>query len=195
MSIGLPNSSIIYEDNFLTNNESTNLFNFLNEYENWKQYKFKLYGNDCKQNRLTCAFSLNGVKYKYNKINTFTDDMNQYELLINLKNKIETKFNNKYNFNYILLNKYENGNHNLGMHSDDEEGLYGPIVSISLGCSRFFDIKHKFNNSIKKRLELNNGSILIMDGDTQDFYKHGIPIQKKIKNCRINLTFRIIKQD
>ena len=35
--------------------------------------------------------------------------------------------------------------------------------------------------------------MLIMDGDTQKNYKHGIPTQKKIKNKRINLTFRVVK--
>ena len=34
--------------------------------------------------------------------------------------------------------------------------------------------------------------MLIMSGETQTNYKHGIPKQNKISETRINLTYRII---
>jgi len=78
------------------------------------------------------------------------------------------------------------------MHSDDERSLTGPIVSISLGAERFFDLIYKNDGSIKHRITLKSGSMIIMDGITQNYWKHGIPIQRKISDTRINITFRIV---
>jgi alkylated DNA repair dioxygenase AlkB len=118
--------------------------------------------------------------------------LEEHPILINIIALIEKFLDNKYKFNYILGNRYVDGSHNIGMHSDDERDLNGPIVSISLGASRFFDIKSKLTK-MKQRINLKNGSMLIMAGDTQKNYKHGVPIQKKIKSKRINLTFRVVK--
>ena len=51
-------------------------------------------------------------------------------------------------------------------------------------------VLNREDKSIKHRIDLKNGSLLVMDGNTQKNYKHGVPIQKKIKQSRINLTFR-----
>ncbi len=40
---------------------------------------------------------------------------------------------------------------------------------------------------------LKQGSLLLMKGATQHYWKHQIPKTKKNTNPRINLTFRIIK--
>ena len=115
--------------------------------------------------------------------------------LLEIKKKVEKALDNKYEFNYCLLNYYEDGNQNIGMHTDDEKDLKYPIIaSVSLGAERFFDFHHKYDKSIKKRLKLENGSMVVMDGTTQKFYKHGVPVQKTIKTGRINLTFRVVKQ-
>jgi len=42
------------------------------------------------------------------------------------------------------------------------------------------------------RLKLASGSLLLMQGDTQANYKHGIPRQSAALGPRINLTFRRI---
>lgn len=66
------------------------------------------------------------------------------------------------------------------------------MSAVSFGSPRFFDFheRGKSNGGHKVRLTLEPGSILLMSGDTQKNYKHGVPIQKKIKDARINLTFR-----
>ena len=100
---------------------------------------------------------------------------------------------NKYHFNYCLLNNYPDGASNIGMHADDERDLNGPIASVSIGAERFFDFASQNDPSDKLRLTLQHGSLVVMGGDTQKNYKHGIPVQKRIKDRRINLTFRVVK--
>ena len=85
----------------------------------------------------------------------------------------------------------------MGMHSDDEKEL-GPtpsIASVSLGAERAFVMKSKFDlNAKPKRIVLASGSLLLMKGDTQKNYKHGVPKQSARLEPRVNLTFRAIMQ-
>ena len=67
----------------------------------------------------------------------------------------------------------------MGMHSDDEREL-GPqplIASLSLGGSRTLIFKHKISGERFKLLLL-GGSLLIMQGDTQHYWQHGINKEK-----------------
>ena len=83
----------------------------------------------------------------------------------------------------------------MGWHSDDEKELgRNPIIaSVSFGAERDFFLKHKKNKNLKqKTINIKNGSLLLMLGSTQHYWKHSIPIRKKIKDRRINLTFRRI---
>ena len=83
----------------------------------------------------------------------------------------------------------------MGWHSDDEKelGTNPLIASISLGESRDFLFKHKYDSSLKKiKINLSNGSLLLMKGRTQHFWNHCLPKRRLIYNERINLTFRNI---
>ena len=51
--------------------------------------------------------------------------------------------------------------------------------------------KHKYKN-ISFSVPQESGKLIVMKGNTQEFWKHGIKKTKKIKNPRINLTFRNI---
>ena len=190
MKLSLPNSEISYHEDYLTEEESNQLFNHLKNISIWNQRSFYMFGKLCKQNRKTCSFSLDNLNYRYNGMDNVGDNIKNHPCLYSLLKKLNTNF--KLEFNYVLANYYKDGSSNIGMHSDDERGLVGPIISISLGADRFFDIHHKHDKSIRERLTLKNGSMLVMDGDTQKNYKHGIPVQKKILLPRINLTFRSV---
>jgi alkylated DNA repair dioxygenase AlkB len=82
----------------------------------------------------------------------------------------------------------------MGWHSDDEKELgKNPIIaSLSLGAVRNFQLKHKTDSALKYALALEHGSLLIMKGSTQEFWKHQLPKTKKEISPRINLTFRTI---
>jgi len=81
----------------------------------------------------------------------------------------------------------------MGMHSDNEAelGIEPIIASVSLGEVRNFDFKHKLTGE-KFRLPLEHGSLLIMSGETQKHWQHGIAKTKKRLKPRINFTFRKI---
>ena len=57
----------------------------------------------------------------------------------------------------------------------------------------FFHLQHNFIKEAKQKIILEHGSLLIMKGETQHFWKHQIPKTAKPIPPRINLTFRIIK--
>lgn len=95
-------------------------------------------------------------------------------------------------FNVCLLNFYENGEQAIGWHSDREEiGRTTPIASISLGTPRKFHLRAK-ENGVHDRatIELQNGSLVVMENICQDKYLHCIPRQSDIVSGRINLTYR-----
>ena len=96
-------------------------------------------------------------------------------------------------FNSVLLNHYRNERDSMGMHSDDEPEL-GPrpvIASLSFGAARTFILKHKHNKKTV-RVELTDGSLLLMSGETQKYWLHGINKMTRTLQGRVNLTFRKI---
>ncbi|MDG1948471.1 MAG: alpha-ketoglutarate-dependent dioxygenase AlkB, partial [SAR86 cluster bacterium] len=108
-----------------------------------------------------------------------------------IKNAIE-ELSDK-NFNSVLMNLYRNGNDSMGLHSDDEKelGEFPVIASLSLGAPRKIFFKHKFKK-INFNINQNHGTVLVMSGETQKYWKHEIKKEKKIVLPRVNLTFRNI---
>lgn len=99
-------------------------------------------------------------------------------------------------FNSVLANLYRDEKDSMGMHADNEKEL-GPdpvIASLSLGAVRRFQLRHAKRKSVAGRdLELGGGTLLIMRGTTQRFWRHGVPKEKGARGARINLTFRSIR--
>ena len=95
------------------------------------------------------------------------------------------------NFNSCLLNYYPSGDEGMGYHADDEKELgHQPIIaSLSLGATRKFVLKHKKTQD-KVELYLESGQLIVMHGDTQEYWKHSITKTKTVDEGRISLTFR-----
>jgi alkylated DNA repair dioxygenase AlkB len=96
-------------------------------------------------------------------------------------------------FNSVLLNYYRDGRDSMGMHSDDEAEL-GPapaIASLSLGATRTFILRHKQTKQTVK-IDLPDGSLLLMCGTLQQHWLHGINKTARAIGARLNLTFRYI---
>lgn len=101
------------------------------------------------------------------------------------------------NFNGILVNRYEDGSEKIGAHSDNESELSGnKVVGISLGATRkvrFRGITTSGKNAIKGNYidhPLDHGSLYTMEGMFQKEFTHEVPVDMKVKNIRISLTFR-----
>ena len=115
------------------------------------------------------------------------------QALLDIKSRVEAVAGT--DFNSVLLNYYRNHRDSMGLHSDDEPELGArPILaSLSLGEERTFILKHKRDKALKPvRLKLASGSLLLMKGDTQRYWKHGIDKETRPCGPRVNLTFRRI---
>lgn len=109
--------------------------------------------------------------------------------VLNLKNTLNNWFGTQ--FNAVLLNWYRCGEDKMGWHADDEAELgFSPIIaSVSLGAVRKFKIRENNTKQVTD-LPLANGSCLLMTGRSQENYQHSLPVQKRVVDGRINLTFR-----
>jgi alkylated DNA repair dioxygenase AlkB len=155
----------------------------------WKQEEIVVFGKKHLEPRLTAWYADEGTHYAYS--NKILQPKDWSVELLELKTKIEDILPGK-SFNSVLLNLYRDGNDKMGWHSDNEKEL-GPnpcIASLSFGATRFFDLKHKQDKTKRFRFELSSGTLLVMSGSLQDYWLHQVPPQKKVKEPRINLTFR-----
>ena len=110
-----------------------------------------------------------------------------------VKKRIEQSVNIQ--FNSVLANLYRDGSDSNGWHSDNEKELgENPIIaSLSLGANRKFKMRNNQNGE-KIDLYLANGSLLIMAGSTQAYWKHTVPKTGKKVSPRINLTYRFVNK-
>jgi len=156
----------------------------------WKQDKINLFGKQIPLPRLTSWYGDEGMSYNYSGINSNPNSWNPG--LSKIREKLEAIAGTQ--FNSVLLNWYRGGEDYINWHADDEEEL-GPnptIASINFGATRDFLIRRIDDPSLKFSVPLSNGSLLIMRGTMQHYWQHSVPKRKKVKNSRINLTFRYI---
>jgi len=189
--IKIKDGELYYDRFFLNNIEANKYFNLLKKEIQWRQDNIKIFGKIYPQPRLTALYANNNKSYSYSNIKmqpiTFTPT------LFDIKSKIEKRLNSQ--FTSCLLNLYRNGQDSNGWHADNEKelGLNPVIASLSLGAERVFHMKHRNDKKEKLKINLTNGSLLVMRGKTQHHWLHQIPKTRKKVEERINLTFRIIK--
>ncbi|HET9155358.1 MAG TPA: alpha-ketoglutarate-dependent dioxygenase AlkB, partial [Myxococcaceae bacterium] len=95
-------------------------------------------------------------------------------------------------FNTVLMNLYRSGSDSVSWHSDDDypHGGHPAVASLSLGETRRFRIAHKRLPGERHAIDLTSGGLLLMDGSSQDEYRHALPKSAKAVGARVNLTFR-----
>ncbi|MED5292582.1 MAG: alpha-ketoglutarate-dependent dioxygenase AlkB, partial [Actinomycetota bacterium] len=98
-------------------------------------------------------------------------------------------------FNSVLANLYRDGSDKVDWHADDEQvlGLTPVIASVSFGASRKFRLRRKDRSLKATDIVLDSGDVLIMRGSTQQLWEHEVPRSKKVKEPRVNLTFRKVR--
>jgi alkylated DNA repair dioxygenase AlkB len=156
----------------------------------WRQEEITVYGKPYLQPRLSAWYG--DLAYSYSGIRL--EPLPWTPTLLNIKRQVEALV--EHEFNSVLLNYYRDQNDGMGMHSDDEREL-GPqpaIASLSLGEARSLLLKHKSRKDLKTvKLALAAGSLLLMQGETQQYWRHGINKQRQPCGPRVNLTFRNIR--
>ena len=95
-------------------------------------------------------------------------------------------------FNSVLLNWYRSGDDHISWHTDAELGKNPTIASINFGETHRFLLRRSDDYQHKIEILLKHGSLLVMSGALQHHWQHSVPKQAKVKNSRLNLTFRVI---
>ena len=154
----------------------------------WYRPTLKVYGKSVLQSREIAAYAPDHeFEHKYS--GTAIDIHTEYpSVLSSIQAMVESKLGVQ--FNHVMLNKYDSGDVYIGLHADSLENRV--IAAVSLGVERTFIMRHrtlKGENGLRK-WKLGNGSLFVMQGETQQFWKHEIPKEPKIKEGRISLTFR-----
>jgi alkylated DNA repair dioxygenase AlkB len=157
----------------------------------WRSEVITVWGKTYEQPRLIAWYGDPGRRYSYSGIEM--TPLPWTKLLLDIRTKIQSVSNAS--FNSVLLNYYRDNRDSMGFHSDDEPelGARPVIASLSVGAERMFVLKHKWKKGTKSvRLRLGSSSVLLMEGDTQRNWQHGIPKESRKCGPRINLTFRQI---
>lgn len=188
--LSLGTALLHYWPRFLTSSQADHYFEIFKKEIPWRSEKVMVYGKYYDQPRLTALFAEEQRSYSYSTLtlqsHPFTSEIKA------LKMQIEEKTSHL--FNSCLFNLYRDENDSNGWHADNEKelGALPVIASLSLGEARAFHLKHHTDKSLKQKLLLEHGSLLLMAGNTQTDFKHQLPKTKIPKGPRINLTFRYI---
>jgi len=98
-------------------------------------------------------------------------------------------------FNSVGLNLYRDGRDSVAPHNDhlDEICKGFPIALVSLGATRRMTIRAKEHPRSVMHVDLEAGSLLVMDYATQLHYTHAVPKTADPVGERISLAFRVKK--
>ena len=181
--------TVNYYGKILDREEADFFYRKLLEHIEWKNDEAIIFGKKIITKRKVAWYGDEGFQYTYSKTTKTALPWN--EELLALKKLVEEETGEK--FNSCLLNLYHNGEEGMAYHSDAEKDLKknGAIASLSLGAERKFSFKHKISGE-KVELILEHGSLLVMKDETQSYWLHRLPPTKKVKEPRVNLTFRTI---
>ncbi len=179
----------VYFGPLMATHEAQAAFDGLMSEIDFQPDRVKLYGREIITHRKVAWHGDKPFQYTYSH-NTKTA-LPWTPILARLKAQIEEESGDS--FNCCLLNLYHSGDEGMAWHADDEKELQpnGAIASVSLGEARRFVFRHKLDKE-KAELVLENGSLLVMRGTTQSHWEHSLPVMKRVKGPRINLTFRNI---
>jgi alkylated DNA repair dioxygenase AlkB len=186
----LPKDGIVnYYGKVVPGKQADFYFNALLKNIEWKNDEAVIFGKHIITKRKVAWYGDNNFEYTYS--NTTKQALAWTKELLELKAVVEEKTGETYNS--CLLNLYHTGDEGMAWHSDAEKDLKknGAIGSFSFGAERKFAFKHKQTKETIS-LILEHGSLLVMKGETQTNWLHRLPPGTKIKQPRINLTFRTI---
>lgn len=156
----------------------------------WQHDEVIMFGKRIVTKRKTAWYGDEPYAYTYSRVTRHA--LPWTPALLELKSLVEQY--SKAEYNSCLLNLYHTGDEGMSWHSDDETSIVArsAIASLSLGAVRKFAFKHKQTQE-KVSLSLEDGSLLVMKGETQIYWRHALPKTKKVARPRINLTFRLMR--
>ena len=121
--------------------------------------KLCFYGQSC--------YSYNGVRHLPKPLPVSDNYLNQ--ILLHLKSVLPN-----FQYNSVLITKYDNGSDSIGFHSDNEPEiiLNSDIVTISFGQSRIAKFRSISASGVcpEQELTLHHGDVVMMSRNSQDFF-------------------------
>lgn len=183
--------TVLYYGKVFSKDESDVYYDYLLNQIPWQNDEAVVFGKLILTKRKVAWFGEKAFEYTYSNRTKYAKPWTLE--LLKLKQKCEEVSGETYNS--CLLNLYHDGSEGMAYHSDGETDLkkHGAIASLTFGAERKFLFKHKTTKE-KVEIFLENGSLLIMKGTTQDNWLHRLPPTTKVKTPRVNLTFRTIEE-
>jgi alkylated DNA repair dioxygenase AlkB len=154
----------------------------------WEQREIVLFGRKVMQPRLIAWAGQ--VPYRYSgqtlEPRPFTPSVAR--VMEAVRRRAETPFD------HVLVNRYRDGQDSMGLHADAELelGSNPRVATLSLGATRRFVLKPR-ERAPARAFDLRSGSLLVMGGACQSRFRHGIPRQPAVRDERVSLTFRWIR--
>lgn len=193
-TIPIPGAEIYYDQNFLSTDAATVLFNVLMTKCAWERRKAS-FNHDVPRDE--AYYGDSGTNYTYSRREY--KPLPWIPELLSLKHRVEeatpaVAYENEGlpGYNAVLCNLYRKGTDSVGLHADAEPEMGPVIASVSLGAERLFRLK-RLNGGVVFAERLAHGSLLIMAGETQKDFRHEVPKEPEVSEARINLTFRRIE--
>ena len=190
MKFNIKDGQIDLIDSYYSAGQAREIFTILRKTLNWQQDEIRIFGKVHLTPRLQAWYADEGKSYSYSGLQMLP---NQWTPLLQ-SIKLNLEQHTGHQFNSVLANLYRTGQDSNGWHSDNEKelGTNPVIASLSFGESRIFKLKHRKDRSQKLNIPLHNGSLLLMQAETQHHWLHTIAKTKRQIKERINLTFRYI---
>jgi len=191
--MNMPGAKVLYCEDFF--DEHKEWYNLIDDTVKWEMFNVKVYGKVYPQPRDSFYMADDKHPYKYSGFDRIPEKWGV--AVVEMKkvlDKVLVDISPGHpKLNAVLGNKYNDGTQYIGFHADSESDLHDDafIVSVSLGAERDFVFKH-IETDKQFSIKLKSGSVLLMGGDCQKNWKHSLPTRLRIKDSRINLTFRSI---
>ena len=191
-TIAVDDGELTFWPAFLTEARARELFCQLRDQTPWEQSEIRIAGKVISIPRLNAWYGETGADYSYSGVRLATLPFTP--ALAALRREVEQATG--FAFNSALLNLYRHHNDSVDWHADDEPELgRNPVVaSVSLGEPRRFELRRRDNHRNKLKIDLPDGSLLLMAGKLQHFWHHRVGKEKQPCGERINITFRRVNQ-
>jgi alkylated DNA repair dioxygenase AlkB len=172
------------------NQRAWELLGMLQDSLQWQNETVRMFGKTLTLKRKVAWHSLSNQPYTYASVakqgSPYTDELHSIHDLV------ERITGNR--FNACLANYYHDGTEAMGWHADNEASIVpsSAIASVSFGAERDFAIRHRITG-VRHMFPLHHGSVLCMGGAFQQYWQHSLPVRRRCKAARINLTFRLMQ--
>lgn len=188
----MPDLDVLYEPRFLDPTESRAFFKELRQTTPWRQEVMAMQGRTVAVPRLIAWYGDMQDAERYSRIPLVSQEWT--DALRELKARVEARVGLR--FDSVLLSLYRDGQDSVAWHRD-YTGLVGrkPVIAaLSLGATRRFLMKHQRRGDLPTLCyPVTEGSLLVMQGATNEHWLHHVPKTRERVGERISLTFRVVR--